>query len=293
MQQRLLGSVFVVIIGLIPTLVGGPMFAVLMAILTLLAYREYGAIARSLHGPQGNAAQLIGMAAILLFAFAPLLPQRQDLFFAACILAVLVSLAAKLPAAADSNAVAHWSTMASGALYIGLPAVAAVSLRLLPEPTQSPAWNSFTSMFSLTGPEAPRGLAWALVVVLATWVGDSTAYLSGRAFGRRKLAPRVSPGKTVEGAIGGLLGSLLMGSLVFVVSGLGAWWWGAVVGAIVGVVGQVGDLSESLLKRQAGVKDSGTLIPGHGGMLDRIDALLFAFPAAYLLAISLGWLGLA
>jgi phosphatidate cytidylyltransferase len=126
-------------------------------------------------------------------------------------------------------------------------------------------------------------MAWVLIVVLATWAGDSAAYLSGRAFGRHKLAPVVSPGKTVEGAIGGLLASVLVGAAVFAVSGVLPVWAGAVAGAGIGVCGQLGDLSESFLKRQAGVKDSGHLIPGHGGMLDRVDALLFAFPAALLM----------
>lgn len=293
MQQRLLGSVFVIIVGLVPTMVGGPIFALLMILLGLLAFHEYAAIASGMHGFHANAGQLLAAAAIVIFAVSPLLPQRQGPFFAACVLAVLATLAAQIPLAAAANAATQWSSMASGALYIGLPVFAAVALRTLPEQTQSPTWNSFTATLSLAGSAAPRGLAWSLLVVLATWVGDSAAYLTGRALGRHKLAPRISPGKTVEGAIGGLVGSMLMGSLVVAASGLAPWWLGAIVGATIGVVGQIGDLSESLLKRQAGVKDSGSLIPGHGGMLDRIDALLFAFPIAYLLALGLGWLGLA
>ena len=111
----------------------------------------------------------------------------------------------------------------------------------------------------------------------------SAAYLAGRVFGRHKLAPVVSPGKTIEGALGGLLASVLVSAAVFAVSGALPTWTGAFVGAGIGVCGQLGDLSESFLKRQAGVKDSGDLIPGHGGMLDRVDALLFAFPAALLM----------
>jgi phosphatidate cytidylyltransferase len=106
--------------------------------------------------------------------------------------------------------------------------------------------------------------------------------LVGRIVGRRPLIPRVSPNKTVEGAVGGLVGAALTGALAVRLFGLdlpvGV---GLSLGAVIGVVGQLGDLAESLLKRQAGVKDSGNLIPGHGGMLDRIDALLFSF--------ALGW----
>jgi phosphatidate cytidylyltransferase len=126
-------------------------------------------------------------------------------------------------------------------------------------------------------------MAWVLAVVLSTWAGDSAAYLAGRAFGRHKLAPVVSPGKTIEGALGGLLAAVLVSAAVFGMSGALPIWAGALVGGVIGVCGQIGDLSESFLKRQAGVKDSGNLIPGHGGMLDRVDALLFAFPAALLM----------
>ena len=111
-------------------------------------------------------------------------------------------------------------------------------------------------------------------MILATWLGDTGAYLVGRSFGRTPLLPAVSPKKTVEGLVGGLVGSMLAGGIGAVLFGLDVpWHLGVVLGLALGVIGQLGDLCESLLKRQAGVKDSGTLIPGHGGMLDRIDAL--------------------
>ena len=114
------------------------------------------------------------------------------------------------------------------------------------------------------------------------WLGDAAALYVGRLFGHHKLAPAISPGKTVEGAIGGLFGSLT-GAL------LGKFWLVQefplvhclVLGGILAVLGQVGDLSESLLKRSTGVKDSGHLIPGHGGILDKVDGILFSAPAMY------------
>ena len=113
-------------------------------------------------------------------------------------------------------------------------------------------------------------------------VSDSAQYFSGRAFGRHKLAPVISPKKTVEGAIGGLVASMLVapwiGSLWL--PGVPRWQM-AVVGAVIAIAGMAGDLFESWLKRRAGVKDSGHLIPGHGGILDRIDAWLFAAPLYY------------
>ena len=128
------------------------------------------------------------------------------------------------------------------------------------------------------------------VLVLFTlaliWTGDSLAYFTGKSIGRTKMAPALSPAKTWEGAAGNVLGSLLVG-LAF------AWWQGGgvtpwlVTAALANVAGQAGDLVESAYKRGAGAKDSGALLPGHGGMLDRIDSLILAAPVVWLAA---GWL---
>ncbi len=128
----------------------------------------------------------------------------------------------------------------------------------------------------------PQGMTWVLLTCAIIFAGDSAAFYVGNSFGKRKLAPAISPGKTVEGALGGLVASLLVGwagAAFFLpgISGLG----GALSGALVGLAGQVGDLFESCWKRAAGVKDSGSLLPGHGGILDRLDALLFAAPVAF------------
>jgi phosphatidate cytidylyltransferase len=129
-------------------------------------------------------------------------------------------------------------------------------------------------------------LAWALTVVLAVWVGDSVALFAGRALGKQKLAPKISPNKSQEGAVSGLLASMAVGAVSIQAFGLGDWWIGLAAGAAISIAGQIGDLAESLLKRQAGVKDSGSIVPGHGGILDRIDALLFAFPVGFLMAVG-------
>ena len=125
----------------------------------------------------------------------------------------------------------------------------------------------------------PRRLILLLFVII--WVGDTCAYYGGRALGRHPLAPRVSPKKTVEGAIAGLLGSVIAGTIGGVWF-LGEPWPGlAGISALTAVAGQVGDLAESVLKRSAGVKDSSSILPGHGGILDRLDSLFFAAPVFY------------
>jgi phosphatidate cytidylyltransferase len=135
-------------------------------------------------------------------------------------------------------------------------------------------------------------LAGALVVifpVVLTWASDTGAYFSGRLIGGRKLIPSVSPGKTVAGAVGALVVTVVvayafMRLLLTPKAQLAFTPWGLVLfGLTISMVAQVGDLAESLIKREAGVKDSGTLFPGHGGVLDRLDSLFFVLPAAYAL----------
>ena len=125
-----------------------------------------------------------------------------------------------------------------------------------------------------------------MLLVAVVIVSDSLQYYTGRLLGRRPLAPRVSPKKTIEGAIGGVIFGILFmavaGRFVLPVLGIPAL---ALLGAVVVVLGILGDLFESRLKREAGVKDSSALIPGHGGVLDRIDALLFAIPAFYFVLV--------
>jgi len=122
-------------------------------------------------------------------------------------------------------------------------------------------------------------LPWILYVLAVVWCGDTGAYFVGRAFGKRKLHPKVSPKKTVEGAIGGLLGSVGGGFAMVAILDLPLPAWKVLVFSVCGgALAQLGDLAESLVKRACGVKDSGTLLPGHGGMLDRVDGVIFAFP---------------
>ncbi len=145
---------------------------------------------------------------------------------------------------------------------------------------------AFTSLLLLR--DLPGGSAWIMVLLIVLWAGDTAAYYGGSRFGRRKLAPSLSPKKTWEGAAAGLLGSLVAGTVTALLL-LDDLPLGRVAALTLAVAasGQVGDLLESLWKRAKGVKDSGRIIPGHGGLLDRIDSLLLGAPVGY--QIIKGW----
>lgn len=158
-----------------------------------------------------------------------------------------------------------------GVMYVPLLLAFFVALRMyLPETAVLPA-----------APFLSQGAGYVYLAFIGTWASDTFAYFIGSRWGRRKLCPEISPGKTVEGALGGLGGTLL------VVGWLGSSFAGLqleqalLLGGLIGVAAPIGDLVESRLKRYAGVKDSGTILPGHGGMLDRIDSLLFVLPVVY------------
>ncbi|MDO4708219.1 MAG: phosphatidate cytidylyltransferase [Pseudomonadota bacterium] len=159
-----------------------------------------------------------------------------------------------------------------------------------------PAWCALVVIHgnpdetTLIGP-IPRNHLWLLTALAIIWMADSGAYFAGRRFGRRKLAPVISPNKTVEGLLGGLIAAVLAGVVFGLFAGITPEQlpWLALAALLTALASVVGDLFESLLKRQAGVKDSGALIPGHGGVLDRIDSVLAALPVFALAKASFGF----
>lgn len=141
----------------------------------------------------------------------------------------------------------------------------------------------FSHLYLIRGLD--RGISWAFLTFILVWATDTFAYLIGRALGRHLLAPQVSPKKTVEGSVGGLLFCVLSGLLAWKVIGGAPWGSYLVLSLLVGISAQIGDLFESALKRSVNVKDSGNLIPGHGGILDRFDSILFVTPMVYYWAV--------
>jgi phosphatidate cytidylyltransferase len=148
----------------------------------------------------------------------------------------------------------------AGLLYVGLPCIAIVWIRERPD----------------IGQEA------ALVLLVLVWATDTGAFFAGRAIGGPKLAPRLSPNKTWSGAMGGIVAAIAVGLVAAAVTGLAGYGTAIWASAVLAVAAEVGDLVESTLKRRFGVKDMGSLIPGHGGVLDRLDSLLLAAPLAAL-----------
>ncbi len=164
-----------------------------------------------------------------------------------------------------------WTGSLFAMLYAGLLPAFLVVAGSLPEPMG----GALTPLDQLG---VGSGAGWLLGLIALVWGFDSGAYFVGRRFGKRRLAPTISPGKTVEGVVGGVLASAIAGLLACWLIGIPL-WHAPILGLVVGLAGQVGDLAESLIKRAAGVKESGALFPGHGGMLDRVDSFLFAAPA--------------
>ena len=174
---------------------------------------------------------------------------------------VLVSLAQALFDRGE-HPTTDWAMTVAGIVYLGFLLSTFVTLR-----------------------ERTEGFWWVLLAFSLTWIIDASAYFVGRAFGRHKWWPRLSPKKTWEGLIGGSVAGIIAAPL------LGIWWlhlnpyWGLLLGLLAVVAAPLGDLSVSLFKRMAQAKDSGNLIPGHGGILDRLDSLLFVFPVVTLFAL--------
>jgi phosphatidate cytidylyltransferase len=270
LRQRVLVAMALLPIGLVLTILGGPVFAVFIALVLALAAWEYTRILRAC-GLEPHTLLVVGGAALfpLLrwwdgFAHAPLLIS----------LAVLAALGLHLLAfeRGRGESGTDFGVSLGGLFYLGWIGAYFVSLRSLPE-----------------------GLWWFLLALPTVMIADSAAFSVGRRWGKHHLSPRLSPKKTWEGYLGGVVGGmasgLLLGALYPLVTGPGSAITplrGALLGLTLAVLTTLGDLGESMFKRQAGMKDSGDLLPGHGGVFDRIDSWLWAGVIAYYL-ITLGF----
>lgn len=192
---------------------------------------------------------------------------------------LLFSLIGELPRRNREGSLQSWALSFAGAYYVGGLLSYYILLRRLETPLEG-GW--------LAPLQIPPGAAWVFLVLAITWLQDTAAFFVGRRWGRHKMAPYLSPKKTWEGALGGFVASIAAAALATPLLGLPIGYAAAaLIGAAGGIFGPLGDLAESLIKRQIGVKDAGNIIPGHGGILDRADSMLFTGPIIYYLIILL------
>ena len=233
-----------------------PWFTIVMAIWALGALFEFYRIA----GATGKCCPLTypGLALALLLIIQPLF-DRPGLDWLALSLAVILPLIWVMLQRDISTAFVSWAWTLAGIMYLGWLASHYIALRGL-----------------------DYGREWVIFTLFATFVSDSSAYFVGRAVGRHQMSPAISPKKTWEGAAGGIIGAVIASIIL-------QWWLNlpvsyieiALLGAAVSAFGQIGDLVESLFKRNTGAKDSSNALPGHGGFLDRIDSVVFAGALVY------------
>jgi phosphatidate cytidylyltransferase len=287
MRQRTISSVGVVLVAIVPALLGSPFFSIAIALIAIgslyelyVAYQRLGARPSLWTGS-------VGVIALIVIAGtdAPFLALTG-----AMTAYTLLSLAQHLVKDDIKGSLLDWNLSLSGVMYVGLTTMHFILMRRIHGPVDM---HWIRAADDLVGDgRAALGLAWLLFALVTTWLTDVFAYLVGRKWGKTKLIPHVSPGKTREGALAGFIAGTLTGGLAGYVFGLPVPL--AVMflaGAIVALGAMMGDLCESLLKRQIGIKDMGSIIPGHGGLLDRIDALLVTAPLTYYIARFLEWRG--
>jgi phosphatidate cytidylyltransferase len=284
LERRTVTALVYAVVVLAALFAPWPTFAVLISLLAVIGYIELRALFR--HRPYQP--WLVGVVFVLLFLAAHVFAARPGVdvrtgfepFFESGallgialfgVVAILVFIAEAVRGRPYPAVLGAVLTLA-GALYLGFGFGFLIDL-----------WQA--------GGEGTRGWlgtlpVWLLLALVPTWVGDSVAYLVGSRMGRRRIVPRISPGKTWEGTLAGF-GAAAVAALLIATSAGMKTGPALLVAALVGPVGFAGDLFESAIKRAAGVKDSGTLFPGHGGVLDRIDSLIFVAPAvALVLALA-------
>jgi phosphatidate cytidylyltransferase len=272
MRQRAISAAVLVPVLLLVLAIGGPVLAVAVAIVTALAALEVFRLLRAAgYPPLAALGTALALAVVLDAAFPGVLEGSGLLLGAIGIVLVAVAAFARPD---PHDGVATWMATIFGAVYVSLLSfVLRLGHAAPPLPVEAPvAWLG-----------AER--SWILALVLAVWSYDTGAYLVGRRFGRTKFFSHISPAKTIEGLVGGVIATTAVVALLL-------WSVGQLpvhallLGPLMAGAAQAGDLAESMIKRAAGADDSGTLIPGHGGILDRVDSFLFAGPVMTLYVLA-------
>ena len=254
-------------IGLVVFYVGGWIFAAAMALVLGLAAWEYARLFRA--GSLEPSAILLVLGTLCLAAGRAINSFDSSPWILALVIMVVMSYHLVQFERGRSEAGTDFAVTLSGILYFGWMGAYLISLRALPD-----------------------GFWWLLLSLASVWIADSGAYFVGRSLGKHAMSPRLSPKKTWEGYFAGVVTGLLGGLLLAAIFRALPWggdtisvWQGGVLGLVLAVVTPLGDLGESMIKRQVGQKDSGNLLPGHGGAWDRIDSWLWAAVIGYYLIV--------
>lgn len=287
LRQRAISSVGVVLVFIIPALFGSPIFTIAM---WFIAYGALVELYRSFQRIEVRPSLWTGMAALAALFFVAGTDAPFLALMGTMTAYTIFSLAQHLFKRERDGSLGDWVFSLTGLMYVGLTMMHFVLIRRIQGPVDRSWVEDADALIGDGG--AALGLAWLLFVLLTTWMTDVCAYLCGRKWGHTPLISKVSPGKTREGALAGLVGGTVTGVIAAALFGLpvplGIM---IIVSAVVAIGVMIGDLCESLIKREIGIKDMGTLIPGHGGVLDRIDSLLVTIPLTYYLARLLEWRG--
>ncbi|MGV3553243.1 phosphatidate cytidylyltransferase [Rhizobium sp.] len=254
LQLRIVSAIVLAAVILIATWLGGVVFSLVAAAISLLIFHEW----TSITGHQKIASRLtaFGWASVVVVAVETIFRGQNSGYFSSLVILIAFTLTAAVIGAIKGRG--YW--LAGGVFYAGLSGISLTALR----------------------GSGDAGLIGILFIFAIVWGTDILAYFVGRAIGGPKLAPAISPGKTWSGAIGGTVAGVIAGSAVVMISGFGLTYGHVVIAALLSIFSQIGDLFESFIKRKFGVKDSSHLIPGHGGVMDRVDGLVFACFLAFL-----------
>jgi phosphatidate cytidylyltransferase len=272
LKTRALSALVLVPVLLIALVIGLP---AITAVLVLVAALGGWEVFRLLKAAGYQSLPLFGTALAVAFVLEAAVQPAGDKGILLVAVGVVLAGVGAFSRQDPRDGLVAWIATIFGAVYVGMIA--------------------FVLHVASTGPVIPAGApltqigaerGWILLLVLGVWSYDTGAYLVGRQIGRHKFLTHISPSKSIEGLIGGLVASTVVTMLMLAAVGQNP-VGGLVLGPLLGLTAQAGDLAESMLKRAAGAKDSGALIPGHGGMLDRIDSFLFAGPVVALYVVAL------
>lgn len=268
MRQRLISAAVLVPVVLVVFLVGQPWLTLGIGALAAAGGWEAARLLRSAGLPVATSLIVVAPPVAVLGLGLASLPEGAALVFTGAVLVVAGMLAFRHPDVRDGFC--SWMGGAFGALYVAMLACLAGIVALAPPIAGSAPLHGLLD----------AGRTWLLVLVATVWTFDSLAYVSGRTFPRGRFFPHISPNKTMSGVVGGTIAAVVVCGVLTWAAGGGP-IGGMVLGFLIAVAAQSGDLAESMLKRAAGAKDSGNLIPGHGGILDRLDSFLFAAPVMF------------